>query len=73
MLSMSIDYNIIIGFFTFTTTYTCEKAFSHSSTPACLEVNIKFVESGHTNMECDSMHATIENGSKRAKICVPLG
>lgn len=42
-----------------------------SETRFPLAVNIKFLESGHTNMECDSMHATIEQASKRAKICVP--
>lgn len=44
-------------------------ASAESEFPA--SINIKFMESGHTNMECDSMHACIENASKLAKICVP--
>lgn len=31
----------------------------------------KFLESGHTQMECDSMHSTIEQAKKRASIFIP--
>lgn len=34
-------------------------------------IEIKFLEAGHTHMECDSIHATIETASKNAKIFVP--
>lgn len=34
-------------------------------------IDYKFLESGHTYMECDSMHATIENASETSKICLP--
>ena len=31
----------------------------------------KFLESGHTQMECDSMHSTIEQAKKRTSIFIP--
>lgn len=34
-------------------------------------IDLKFLQPGHTNMECDSMHATIERASKNAKINMP--
>lgn len=34
-------------------------------------IDLKFLEPGHTHMECDSMHATIEAASEYAKIFVP--
>jgi hypothetical protein len=38
----------------------------------CLKViNLKFLEPGHTHMECDSMHATIETASQFATVYCP--
>lgn len=34
-------------------------------------IDLKFLEPGHTHMECDSMHATIETASEYAKIFIP--
>ena len=34
-------------------------------------IDHKFLESGHTQMECDSMHAGIEFAKKRTEIFVP--
>jgi hypothetical protein len=31
----------------------------------------KFLESGHTQMECDSMQSTIEQAKKRTSIFIP--
>lgn len=31
----------------------------------------RFLESGHTQMECDSMHSTIEQAKKRTSIFIP--
>lgn len=33
--------------------------------------DMKFLEPGHTHMECDSMHSTIEHASEFAKIYLP--
>lgn len=35
------------------------------------KIEIKFLESGHTQMECDSMHSTIEKAKKNLKIFSP--
>ena len=34
-------------------------------------IGLTFLEVGHTHMECDSMHAAIENASRHAKIFIP--
>ena len=34
-------------------------------------IDHKFLESGHTHMECDSMHAGIEFAKKRTEIFIP--
>lgn len=39
--------------------------------PTLNSINLKFLEPGHTHMECDSIHATIENASRYVKIFVP--
>lgn len=45
------------------------QAIQNHSTLA--SINLKFLEPGHTHMECDSIHATIENASRHVKIFVP--
>lgn len=35
------------------------------------EINLKFLEPGHTYMECDAMHSTIERVSRGKEIYVP--
>ncbi|KAK7091324.1 hypothetical protein V1264_009019 [Littorina saxatilis] len=34
-------------------------------------IDQKFVESGHTHMECDSMHSTIESAKRNCKVQIP--
>ena len=34
-------------------------------------IDQKFLESGHTQMECDSMHASIETAKKNVKVSIP--
>ena len=34
-------------------------------------IELNFLEAGHTHMECDSMHASIEHASRNAKIFIP--
>lgn len=34
-------------------------------------IDLKFLEPGHTHMQCDSMHATIEAASQHSKIYTP--
>ena len=34
-------------------------------------ISQKFLESGHSEMECDSIHATIEHAKKRTRVYVP--
>lgn len=36
--------------------------------PDLKTIDLKFLEPGHTHMECDSMHATIERASEFSKI-----
>jgi hypothetical protein len=36
-----------------------------------LKIELKFLESGHTQMEVDSMHATIERASKTVDVFIP--
>lgn len=38
---------------------------------ALQSVELNFLESGHTHIECDSMHASIEHASHNANIFVP--
>ncbi len=44
---------------------------SVSTLPNIKIIDHKFLESGHTHMECDSMHAAIEFAKSKTKICVP--
>ena len=39
--------------------------------PQVHTIEQKFLESGHTQMECDSMHSSIEHAKKRTSIFVP--
>ena len=36
-----------------------------------MEINQKYLESGHTQMECDSVHSTIERSKKNVDVYVP--
>ncbi|MEW8548265.1 MAG: hypothetical protein AB2693_32575, partial [Candidatus Thiodiazotropha sp.] len=42
-----------------------------STLPYIKTVDHKYLESGHTQMECDSMHAAIETAKKRTSVFVP--
>ena len=48
-------------------------ALSHavSTIPNLEKITQKFLETGHTNMECDSMHAAITHAKKSTEIFVP--
>lgn len=39
--------------------------------PTLEEINFKFFEAGHSYMECDTMHSTIECAGRRKEINVP--
>jgi len=39
--------------------------------PNLLEINHKFLESGHSQMECDSIHSTTETAKKKTSVFVP--
>jgi len=45
--------------------------FAVNSIPHLQQVNTKFLESGHTYLECDSMHSRIEARKKDRKIYTP--
>ena len=46
--------------------------YSINNSPESLQViNHKFLESGHSQMECDSMHACIEGAKKETSVFVP--
>ena len=52
----------------FTATCLLHAVTHHSSIEV---IDHKFLESGHTQMECDSMHAAIEFAKKKTEIVVP--
>lgn len=39
--------------------------------PILQEINLKFLEAGHTYMECDTMHSVIERASRGTSIYAP--
>lgn len=39
--------------------------------PSLDEINLKFLEAGHTFMECDTIHSVIEAASRHRTIYVP--
>lgn len=41
------------------------------SHPSLKEINLIFFQPGHTYMECDTMHSTIERESRHQKIYTP--
>ena len=42
-----------------------------SETTSLLEINQKYLESGHTQMECDSVHSAIERAKNDVEIYIP--
>ncbi|KAK5642408.1 hypothetical protein RI129_008575 [Pyrocoelia pectoralis] len=49
----------------------CMLQYSLSKHDGLEIIQMNFLEPGHTHMECDSMHSTIEKASEYAKIYVP--
>jgi hypothetical protein len=42
-----------------------------TTNPNVHTIDLKFLETGHTQMECDSMHSVIEHSKQKTTICVP--
>lgn len=45
--------------------------YSMAKFPNLQEINHKFLESGHSHMECDSIHSAIETAKKKTSVFVP--
>lgn len=39
--------------------------------PTLKEINLKFLETGHTYMECDTMHSVIERAARIIPVYAP--
>lgn len=48
--------------------YVAAALMHHVQTSTIDEITLNFLETGHTQMECDSMHSAIENAKKNVKV-----